>query len=82
MSTFIRASKFRHVFCENPRPDAIFSNLRPSVVTGEQSYIKANELFFATGIAGKNILFDLLCLYLMLIYFRRWWRSISDNVPF
>lgn len=52
MSTFIRASKFRHVFCENPRPDAIFSNLRTSTVTGEQNYIKANELFFATGVAG------------------------------
>lgn len=52
MSTFIRASKFRHVFCENPRPDAIYSNLRTSTVTGEQNYIKANELFFATGVAG------------------------------
>lgn len=53
MSTFIRASKFRHVFCENPRPDAIYSNLRTSTVTGEQNYIKANELYFATGVAGN-----------------------------
>ena len=55
MSTFIRASKFRHVFCENPRPDAVFSNLRPSVVTGEQNYIKANDLYFATGVAGNTL---------------------------
>jgi len=55
MSTFIRASKFRHVFCENPRPDAIYSNLRTSTVTGEQNYIKANELYFATGVAGMYV---------------------------
>jgi hypothetical protein len=41
------------VFCENPRPDAVFSNLRTSVVTGEQNYIKANEHYFVTGVAGN-----------------------------
>lgn len=50
MSTFVRASKFRHIFCDPPRPDAIFSNLRVSTVTGEQQYIKANPLYFATGL--------------------------------
>lgn len=52
MSSFVRASKFRHVFCDPPRPEAIFSNLRLSTVTGEQNYIKANALFMATGVAG------------------------------
>ena len=50
MSSFVRASKFRHVFADPPRPDAIFSNLRLSTVTGEQNYIKANPLFFAAGL--------------------------------
>lgn len=52
MSSFVRASKFRHVFADAPRPDAIFSNLRLSTVTGEQNYIKANPLFFAAGLQG------------------------------
>lgn len=50
MSTFIRASRFRHVYCEHPRMDATFQNLRLSTVTGEQNYIKANPLYFAVGI--------------------------------
>ena len=50
MSTFVRASKFRHVFCDPPRIDATFQPLRVSTATGEQNYIKANSLFFATGI--------------------------------
>ena len=49
MSSFVRASKFRHVFSDAPRPDTTFQNLRLSTVTGEQNYIKANPLFFAVG---------------------------------
>lgn len=52
MSSFVRSSKFRHVFCDAPRPDAIFSNLRLSTVTGDQNYIKANSLYFAAGLQG------------------------------
>jgi len=52
MSSFVRASKFRHVFCDPPRPDATFQNLRLSTVTGEQNYIKANPLYFAVGLEG------------------------------
>jgi coronin-1B/1C/6 len=52
MSSFVRASKFRHVFCDPPRPDATFQNLRLSTVTGEQNYIKANPLYFAVGLQG------------------------------
>ena len=50
MSTFVRASKFRHVYCDPPRIDATFQGIRVSQATGEQNYIKANSLFFATGI--------------------------------
>lgn len=52
MSNFVRASKFRHVFCDPPRPDATFQNLRLSTVTGEQNYIKANTKYFAIGLQG------------------------------
>ena len=50
MSTFVRASKFRHVYCDPPRLDAQYTNLRLSTATGEQNYIKANSLFLATGV--------------------------------
>jgi coronin-1B/1C/6 len=50
MSSFVRSSKFRHVFCDPARPDTTFQNLRLSTVTGEQNYIKANPLFFAVGL--------------------------------
>ncbi len=50
MSSFVRASKFRHVFSDPPRPDTTFQNIRLSTVTGEQNYIKANPLFFAVGL--------------------------------
>lgn len=52
MATFVRASKFRHVFCDPARPDATFTNLRLSTITGDQNYIKANPLYFAVGIQG------------------------------
>ncbi len=53
MSTFVRASKFRHVYCDPPRIDSTFQGIRVSQATGEQNYIKANGLFFATGIQVK-----------------------------
>lgn len=52
MSSFVRSSKFRHVFCDPPRPDSTFQNLRLSTVTGEQNYIKANPHYFAVGLEG------------------------------
>mmetsp|Transcript_4244 Transcript_4244/g.6539 ORF Transcript_4244/g.6539 Transcript_4244/m.6539 type:complete len:441 (-) Transcript_4244:190-1512(-) len=52
MSSFVRASKFRHVFCDPARPDATYQNFRLSTVTGEQNYIKANPLYFAVGLQG------------------------------
>lgn len=46
----VRVSKFRHVYCDQPRPDVTFQNLRLSTVTGEQNYIKANSKYFAVGL--------------------------------
>lgn len=48
----MRASKFRHVFCDPARLDATYQNIRLSTVTGEQNYIKANSLYFAVGLQG------------------------------
>ena len=56
MSTFVRASKFRHVYCDPPRLDAQYTNLRLSTATGEQNYIKANSLFLAYGAQVTNLL--------------------------
>ena len=52
MSVIVRTSKFRHVYAESSKPEQSFTNLRLSNVAGEQSYIKANGLFFATGLQG------------------------------
>ncbi len=50
--SIVRQSKFRHVFCDAPRPDATWQNLRLSSVTGDQLYIKANPHFFAVALQG------------------------------
>jgi hypothetical protein len=50
MSNFIRASKYRHVFCDNPRVEAKYTDFRLSTTTGEQNYIKANPNYFAVGL--------------------------------
>jgi coronin-1B/1C/6 len=52
MASLVRASKFRHVYCDAPRIDATFQNFRLSTTTGEQSYIKANEKYFAISTQG------------------------------
>lgn len=55
MSSFIRASKYRHVFCDNPRVDSTFTGLRLSTTTGEQTYIKANPKYFAVAMQVSTI---------------------------
>jgi len=48
----IRTSKFRHVFCNQPKPEECWTDCRLSTVTGDQQYIKASAKYFATGMAG------------------------------
>lgn len=67
MSSFVRASKFRHVFADAPRIDATYSNLRLATVTGEQTYIKANPLYFAVALQVRNNKIKYLYLYIYLI---------------
>jgi len=52
MSHFVRASKFRHVYVEPPKPEQCWTGLRLSTATGEQSYISGNNKFFAVGLQG------------------------------
>jgi len=52
MSRFVRASKVRHVFAEQPKKDAIYENFRLSTATGDHNYIKANSQFFAITVAS------------------------------
>ena len=53
MSGFVRASKFRHVYCYAPKVDATLQNLRITTVTGDHNYIKANPYYFAVGLQVK-----------------------------
>jgi coronin-1B/1C/6 len=84
MSSFVRASKFRHVFADPPRPDAIYSNLRLSTVTGEQNYIKANPLFFAAGLQVRTARCSILCLEIYFLWIRnnRFLRFQGGGGPF
>lgn len=52
MSHFVRASKFRHVYCEAPKVEETYTGFRLSTTTGEQSYIKGNNKYFAVGLQG------------------------------
>ena len=52
MSSFIRASKYRHVYVEPPKVDQTYKGFRLATVTGEQQYIKANTTFFAVALQG------------------------------
>ena len=40
MSQFVRASKFRHVYSDPPKPENTWSGFRLATTTGEQCYIK------------------------------------------
>jgi len=52
MSQFVRASKYRHVYCEAPKVEETYTGFRLSTSTGEQSYIKGNSKYFATALQG------------------------------
>mmetsp|Transcript_4273 Transcript_4273/g.8989 ORF Transcript_4273/g.8989 Transcript_4273/m.8989 type:complete len:451 (+) Transcript_4273:224-1576(+) len=53
MSGFkLRTSKYRHVFCDQPKPEECFTEFRLSTVTGDQQYVKASAKYFAVGLQG------------------------------
>mmetsp|Transcript_3711 Transcript_3711/g.10772 ORF Transcript_3711/g.10772 Transcript_3711/m.10772 type:complete len:449 (+) Transcript_3711:159-1505(+) len=47
MSRFVRSSKVRHVYVEPAKLEKQYQELRISLATGDQNYIKANTKFFA-----------------------------------
>ena len=52
MSHFIRASKYRHIFVDQPKTENSYTGFELSTATGEQSYIKGNTKFFAVAVRG------------------------------
>jgi hypothetical protein len=82
MAQFIRSSKFKHVFCDPPRTEAQYTNLRLSTVTGEHNYIKANPKYFAVALAVRMctvVCRDYVLLTLWLSTFAGWWRTSHNH---
>lgn len=52
MSFGLRTSKYRHVFCDQPKTEETWTEMRLSTVTGDQQYIKASAKYFCVGLAG------------------------------
>lgn len=52
MAFKIRQSKYRHIFCDTPKPEFCFTGFQLSTVTGEQQYIKASAKYFAIALRG------------------------------
>lgn len=48
----IRSSKYRHVFCDAPKPECTHTGFRLSTVTGDQQYIKASAKYYAVALYG------------------------------
>lgn len=48
----IRSSKYRHVFCDQPKPENCFTGMRLSTVTGDQQYIKASSKYYVVALFG------------------------------
>ena len=48
----VRTSKYRHIFCDAPKAENVFSELRLSSATGDQSYIKTNGTYFSVALQG------------------------------
>jgi len=48
----IRSSKYRHVFCDQPKPENTYTGFRLATVTGEQQYIKASAKYYIVPLFG------------------------------
>jgi coronin-1B/1C/6 len=54
MSHFVRASKYRHVFVEQPKVQDTFTSFRLSTAVGEQNYVKGNPKYFAVALSVRG----------------------------
>jgi len=50
----VRASKYRHIYTEPPKPEQCWTGLRLSIATGEQQYVKASSKYFAVALSGAG----------------------------
>lgn len=48
----IRHSKYRHVYCDAPKPEHCHTGIRLSTVTGDQQYIKASAKYYVVALFG------------------------------
>mmetsp|Transcript_5511 Transcript_5511/g.6431 ORF Transcript_5511/g.6431 Transcript_5511/m.6431 type:complete len:448 (-) Transcript_5511:293-1636(-) len=48
----IRHSKYRHVYCDQPKPEQCHTGLRLSTVTGDQQYVKASAKYYVVALFG------------------------------
>lgn len=54
MSRFVRQSKVRHVYAQQPKDEFIYKGFRLSTATGDHAYIKANAKYMAIPVAQAN----------------------------
>lgn len=52
MAFKIRASKYRHIFADIPRPEETYQGFPLSTVTGDQQCIKASATYFSLALRG------------------------------
>lgn len=48
----IRQSKYRHIFCDQPKAELCYTGFRVATATGEQQYIKASTKFWSVSMFG------------------------------
>lgn len=48
----IRQSKYRHVFCDQPKNELCYTGFRVATATGEQQYVKASTKYWAVAMFG------------------------------
>jgi hypothetical protein len=48
MSRFVRSSKYRHVFCNPPKKDNIYGDLKPTKSAWDSNTVEANPYFWAS----------------------------------
>jgi hypothetical protein len=52
VSKFVRQSKVRHIFAQEPKPEQTYQNFKLSTATGDHNYIKGNAKYFGVPISS------------------------------
>lgn len=48
----IRQSKYRHIYCDQPKQQMCYTGFRVATATGEQQYVKASTKYWSTAMFG------------------------------